>query len=39
MSTGWVRRATEVVVSSLVDRVDRDHRQPDRQFRRRRSSC
>jgi membrane protease YdiL (CAAX protease family) len=36
MSTGWVRRATEVVVSSLVDHVDRDHRQPDQQFRRRR---
>lgn len=33
---GWTARAGRLVRPALVDRVERDHRQPDHEFRRRR---
>lgn len=33
---GWADRAGQLVRPALIERVDRDHRQPDHEFRRRR---
>ncbi|MCY1143674.1 type II CAAX endopeptidase family protein [Actinoplanes sp. Pm04-4] len=36
MTSAWLERARRAVAPSLIDRVERDHQQPDRDFRKRR---